>query len=87
MSQGDLIDKSKDYPKLSKATSGYLEIANFAKADLNAGYFCNNCTYFIKQPNGCAIVTNTGPDVDGIESGTIVPHGICTLWLPNDQAL
>ena len=31
MSQGDLIDKTKDYLKLSKAAPVYLEIVNFAK--------------------------------------------------------
>ncbi len=82
----DYVDRSKDYPKLSKATSGYLELAQFAKADLNAGYFCNNCIYFIKESQACAIVKTTGPNVDGEESGAIAPHGVCTLWLPNEQA-
>jgi hypothetical protein len=86
MSPGDIIDKNRDYPKVSKATSGYLEIANFVKADLNAGYFCNNCVYFLKESNACVIVKNSGPDVDGGESGIIAPHGVCTLWFPNDQA-
>ncbi len=62
------IPKDKDYPKLSKATSGY-----------NSSYFCNDCLYFI-HGNDCAIVKKDGPDVDGKESGIIAPYGICTLW-------
>ncbi|MGN6633287.1 MAG: hypothetical protein ACTHKP_13785, partial [Nitrososphaeraceae archaeon] len=47
------ISTDKQYPRLSKATSGYLEIDQFKHADLHTGYFCYNCTYFIK-PNHCA---------------------------------
>lgn len=81
MSQDPSIPKDRDYPKLSKATSGYLEILNFQNADLDAGYFCNDCLYYIKD-NQCAIVRNDGPDVNGEESGKIAPHGVCTLWYP-----
>ncbi len=76
------IPKDKDYPKLSKATSGYIEILLFENANLNAGYFCNDCVYFIKQGSQCAIVKNDGPDVNGEQSDIIAPHGICTLWFP-----
>ena len=71
------FDKNRDYPKLSKATSGYLEIPYFENANLNAGYFCNDCIYYMKEGNECAIVKNDGPDVNGKESGTIAPYGIC----------
>lgn len=80
---GRLIPKNKDYPRLSKATSGYVENKFFEKADLNKGYFCNDCLYFI-EGNDCAIVRKDGPDVNGEESGIIAPHGICTLWLPDE---
>jgi hypothetical protein len=70
------------YSKLSKVKSGYLEINFFKNADLSVGYFCYNCTYFIK-PNHCAIVEDAGPDVDGQQSGIIAPHGVCTLWEAN----
>lgn len=70
------------YPKLTKTKSGYLEIDFFKNADLHAGYFCYNCAYFIK-PNHCAIVKDTGPDVDGRRSGVVSPHGVCTLWEEN----
>jgi hypothetical protein len=57
------IPKDKPYPKLSKASSGYLEIEQFKNSDLHTGYFCYNCTYFIKD-NHCAIVEDSGPDVN-----------------------
>jgi hypothetical protein len=78
------IPKDKPYPKLSKASSGYLEIEQFKNSDLHTGYFCYNCTYFIKD-NHCAIVEDSGPDVNAKESGIIAPYGVCTLWDPNDQ--
>jgi hypothetical protein len=77
------IPKNKSYPKLSKATSGYVENPFFEKADLNRGYFCNDCLYFIDS-NDCAIVAKDGPDVNDDESGVIAPHGICTLWAPDE---
>jgi hypothetical protein len=81
---GNYIPSDKQYPKLSKAASGYLEIEHFKNADLHEGYFCYNCAYFIK-PNHCAIVQDNGPDVYEKESGIIAPHGLCTLWDPNEQ--
>ncbi|HEX9319607.1 MAG TPA: hypothetical protein VF884_11795, partial [Nitrososphaeraceae archaeon] len=39
----------------------YLYVEN---ANLNAGYFCNDCIYFIKDKQ-CAIVKSEGPDVNG----------------------
>ena len=83
------IPTDKQYPKLSKAASGYLEIEHFKNADLHIGYFCYNCTYFIKGNNNnnnhCAIVEGNGPDVYGRESGVIAPYGVCTLWDPNEE--
>ena len=79
------IPTDKQYLKLSKASSGYLEIEHFKNADLHTGYFCYNCTYFIKEGNHCAIVENTGPAVNGKESGFIAPYGVCTLWDPNEE--
>lgn len=80
-----LIPTDMRYPKLSKASSGYLELDVFKNADLHTGYFCYNCVYFIKNGNHCAIVEDSGPDVYGKESGIIVPHGVCTLWDPNKE--
>jgi hypothetical protein len=33
------IPQDKQYPKLSKATAGYLQIEYFKNADLHTGYF------------------------------------------------
>ena len=79
----EVIATDKQYPKLSKAASGYLEIDFFKNADLHTGYFCYNCTYFVKDQH-CAIVEDHGPDVNAQESGVIAPHGLCTLWDPNE---
>jgi hypothetical protein len=79
------IPTDRPYPKLSKATAGYLENEYFKNADLNAGYFCNNCLYFIKDSH-CAIVKDSGPDINEKESGIIAPSGVCTLWFPNTEA-
>jgi hypothetical protein len=80
----EVIATDRQYPKLSKAASGYLEIDHFKNADQQAGYFCYSCIYFIKNSQ-CAIVENRGPDVDGKVSGIIAPHGVCTLWEPNEE--
>ena len=76
------IDTSKPFPKILKSTAGYVEEVSFSKANLSAGYFCNNCTYFIKD-NHCAIVDDSGADVNGTESGIIAPYGSCDVWVPN----
>lgn len=78
-----IIPKDKDYVKLSKATSGYLEIPYFINSELDRGYFCNNCLYFVDKDD-CAIVKKEGPDVQGKESGMIARHGVCTLWYPDE---
>jgi hypothetical protein len=83
-SGGKLIPKDREYPKLSKAKSTYVEIDFFKNADLHTGYFCYNCLYFI-GPNHCAIVEDGGPDVQGKQSGVIAPHGVCQLWEENPQ--
>jgi hypothetical protein len=80
----DNIDTSNSYPKISKCTSGYVEEESFNITDLDTGYFCNNCVYFIKDKK-CAIVRNSGPDVNGNESGIIAPYGSCDLWYPNKE--
>ena len=45
--------------KLTKFSSGYVELRNFKNSDTHKGYFCYNCIYFIK-PNHCVIVTDEG---------------------------
>jgi hypothetical protein len=84
MSNSSNIATDKQYPKLSKASSGYFELDHFRNADLHTGYFCYNCTYFIKD-NHSAVVEDTGPDIYGKESEIISPHGLCTLWDLNEE--
>jgi len=72
-------------PKLRKLVAGYLEIDQFKDPNVQTrGYFCYNCIYFIKE-NHCAIVEDSGPDVNEKESGIIAPHGTCWLWTPNEK--
>ena len=79
--ENENIATDKPYRKLRKCTSGYVEHSPFKNAKLDAGYFCNNCTYFM-EGNHCAIVMDSGPDVNEEESGIIAPHGSCDLWYP-----
>jgi hypothetical protein len=79
-----IATNNKQYPKLSKATSGYLQNDEFKSDDLHTGYFCYNCIYFIKE-NHCAIVEDSGPDVNGNKSEIIAPHGTCWVWTPNEK--
>ncbi|HET6590901.1 MAG: hypothetical protein AB7V56_00645 [Candidatus Nitrosocosmicus sp.] len=72
--------------KLTKSIAGYLELSAFRKSDHHTGYFCYNCIYFIK-PNHCAIVTDEGQDLHGNISNEIAPHGICSLWTPNNDEI
>ena len=60
--------------------TGYLEIPYFEREHLNAGYFCNDCIYYIKEGKECAIVKNDGPDVNGEESGIIHKKSSARLW-------
>jgi Zinc-finger of C2H2 type len=72
--------------KLSKVSSRYIELSEFAGSDLHRGYFCYNCVYFMK-PNHCSIVTDEGVDILGQSSDVIAPHGICALWTPNKNEI
>jgi len=83
---GDNIDISKPYPKIKKIFAGYIEEKSFEMLELDTGgYFCNNCTYFIKDKKECAIVSNSGPDVNEAKSGIIAPYGSCDLWVRNEN--
>ena len=78
------VDNLRKFEKFSKLKASYVEHDKFTNSNLHQGYFCYNCIYFIKD-NHCAIVEDTGPDVNGQESGIIAPHGLCTLWDPNEE--
>ena len=56
------LKSATEHNKLTKVTSGYIEIDEFKDSDTHTGYFCYNCEYFIK-PNHCMIVTDEGQDV------------------------
>jgi hypothetical protein len=71
---------------LTKLSTRYLEIEEFKDSDHHRGYFCYNCTYFVK-PHHCAIVTDEGIDILGHSSGVIAPHGICSIWVPNKDEI
>ena len=72
--------------KLPKIAARYIEMEQFKESDLHKGYFCYNCTYFIK-PHHCAIVTDEGIDILGKSSGVIAPHGLCSVWIPNEKEI
>jgi hypothetical protein len=75
--------------RISKKRAGYFEIDAFKNNnDLEHGYFCYNCIYFINLRGGkCAIVKSEGEDCYGNKSGIIAPHGYCALWAPNHDMI
>jgi hypothetical protein len=78
--------QATEHKKLSKVTSGYVEIDEFKDADTHKGYFCYNCDYFLK-PDHCMIVTDEGQDLDGNISGKILSYAVCSLWTPNEKEI
>ena len=72
--------------KLPKIAARYMEVEQFKDSDHHRGYFCYNCEYFVK-PHHCAIVTDEGMDTMGRSSGVIAPHGLCSLWMPNEKEI
>ena len=72
--------------KLTKIAARYIELEQFKDSDHHKGYFCYNCTYFVK-PHHCAVVTDEGMDILGRSSGVIAPHGLCSLWMPNEEEI
>src|SRR5918992_3532621 len=72
--------------KLPKVAARYIELEQFKDSDHHKGYFCYNCLYFVK-PYHCAVVTDEGMDILGRSSGVIAPHGLCSLWMPNEKEI
>ena len=72
--------------KLPKVAARYIELEQFKDSDHHKGYFCYNCLYFVK-PHHCAVVTDEGMDILGRSSGVIAPHGLCSLWMPNEKEI
>lgn len=74
--------------RISKKKAGYYEIDEFKDSDLNHGYFCYSCVFFINVQGGrCLIVHNKGEDCFGKESEVVAPHGYCPLWGPNREII
>jgi hypothetical protein len=85
-SSQDISQEATQQKKLTKVGARYIEIQEFKDSDHHKGYFCYNCTYFVK-PHHCAIVTDEGTDILGHSSGVIAPHGICSIWVPNKDEI
>ena len=85
-SSQNIPQEATQQKKLTKVGARYVEIEEFKDSDHHKGYFCYNCTYFVK-PHNCAIVTDEGMDILGHSSGVIAPHGICSIWVPNKDEI
>lgn len=85
-SSQNIPQEATQQTKLTKTGARYIEIEEFKDSDRHKGYFCYNCTYFVK-PHHCAIVTDEGMDILGHSSGVIAPHGVCSIWVPNKQEI
>jgi hypothetical protein len=77
-SSQNIPQEATQQKKLTKVGARYIEIQDFKDSDHHKGYFCYNCTYFVK-PHHCAIVTDEVTDILGHSSGVIAPHGICSI--------
>lgn len=82
----NIPQEATQHKKLTKVSSGYIEIEQFSNGDTHTGYYCYNCMYFLK-PNHCSIVTDEGRDIKGNVSGRIEPWAICSLWTPNEKEI
>jgi hypothetical protein len=86
MSTQNISEEATQQKKLPKIAARYIELEQFKDSDLHKGYFCYNCAYFVK-PHHCAIVTDEGMDILGSSSGVIAPHGLCSMWIPNEKEI
>jgi hypothetical protein len=86
MSTQNISEEATQQKKLPKIAARYIELEQFRDSDLHKGYFCYNCAYFVK-PHHCAIVTDEGMDILGSSSGIIAPHGLCSMWIPNEKEI
>jgi hypothetical protein len=86
MSTQNISEEATQQKKLPKIAARYIEVEQFKDSDHHKGYFCYNCAYFVK-PHHCAIVTDEGMDILGRSSGSIAPHGLCSMWIPNEKEI
>ncbi len=82
----NISEEATQQKKLPKIAARYIEVEQFKDSDHHKGYFCYNCAYFVK-PHHCAIVTDEGMDILGRSSGSIAPHGLCSMWIPNEKEI
>ena len=82
----NISQEATQQKKLTKVSARYIELEQFKDSDHHKGYFCYNCLYFVK-PYHCALVTDEGMDILGRSSGVIAPHGLCSLWMPNEKEI
>ena len=82
----NISQEATQQKKLTKVAARYIELEQFKDSDHHKGYFCYNCLYFVK-PHHCAVVTDEGMDILGRSSGVIAPHGLCSLWMPNQEEI
>ena len=85
-SSQNIPQEATQQKKLPKIAARYMELEQFKDSDHHKGYFCYNCAYFAK-PHHCAIVTDEGMDILGRSSGIIAPHGLCSIWVPNEKEI
>ena len=78
--------QASEHNKLTKVTSGYVEVDEFNDSDTHKGYFCYNCEYFI-EPDHCMIVTDEGQDLNGNVSGKVLHYDVYYLWTPNEKEI
>ena len=85
---GDVTEKASDtmgkmtkFQKQSKLKAGYIERDEFKTSNLQKGFFCYNCIYWIDMTGGkCMMVNDKGPDLFGKVSDVIAPHGCCSIY-------
>ena len=82
-SSQNVSQEATQQKKITKVGARYIQLEEFRDSDHHRGYFCYNCVYFVK-PHHCAIVTDEGIDIQGHTSGVIAPHGLCSIWTPNN---
>ena len=88
---GNVTEKASDtmgnvtkFQKLSKLKAGYFEREEFKNSNLQKGFFCYNCIYWIDMSGGkCMIVDDKGQDTFGNVSDVIAPHGCCNGYEPD----
>ena len=88
---GNVTEKASDtmgnvtkFQKLSKLKAGYFERDEFKNSNLQKGFFCYNCIYWIDMSGGkCMLVDDKGPDLFGNVSDVIAPHGCCNGYEPD----